>query len=106
MAITQLSAFLENTPGTLSRAVSAISDAGGISLLLHGGVELHRGQTVGDVLGVGGLFFDLGEVDHFASVLWTLYVAGILSRVLLEKGRERMLYIPRVVILITPGQTG
>ena len=28
MAITQLSAFLENTPGTLSRAVSAISDAG------------------------------------------------------------------------------
>ena len=28
MAITQLSAFLENTPGTLYKAVSAISDAG------------------------------------------------------------------------------
>ena len=28
MAITQLSAFLENTPGTLYQAVSAISDAG------------------------------------------------------------------------------
>ncbi len=28
MAITQLSAFLANTPGTLSQAVSAISDAG------------------------------------------------------------------------------
>ena len=28
MAITQLSAFLENTPGTLSQAVTAISDAG------------------------------------------------------------------------------
>ena len=28
MAITQLSAFLENTPGTLCKAVSAISEAG------------------------------------------------------------------------------
>ena len=28
MAITQLSAFLENTPGTLCQAVTAISDAG------------------------------------------------------------------------------
>ena len=28
MAITQLSAFLENRPGTLYEAVSAISDAG------------------------------------------------------------------------------
>ena len=28
MAITQLSAFLENRPGTLYQAVSAISDAG------------------------------------------------------------------------------
>ena len=28
MAITQMSAFLENTPGTLYQAVSAISDAG------------------------------------------------------------------------------
>ena len=34
MAITQLSAFLENTPGTLYKAVSAISDAG-VNLRVH-----------------------------------------------------------------------
>ena len=59
MAITQLSAFLENTPGTLSRAVSAISDAG---------VNL-RALTVADTRDFGILRVIVSDIEKTKEVL-------------------------------------
>ena len=59
MAITQLSAFLENTPGTLSRAVSAISDAG---------VNL-RALTVADTRDFGILRVIVSDIEKTKAVL-------------------------------------
>ena len=59
MAITQLSAFLENTPGTLSRAVRAISDAG-INL---------RALTVADTRDFGILRVIVSDIEKTKEVL-------------------------------------
>ena len=59
MAITQLSAFLENTPGTLYQAVSAISDAG-INL---------RALSVADTRDFGILRMIVSDVSRTKEVL-------------------------------------
>ena len=59
MAITQLSAFLENTPGTLYKAVCAISDAG---------VNL-RALSVADTRDFGILRIIVSDVDKTKEVL-------------------------------------
>ena len=59
MAITQLSAFLENTPGTLYKAVSAISDAG---------VNL-RALSVADTKDFGILRVIVSDIEKTKEVL-------------------------------------
>ena len=59
MAITQLSAFLENTPGTLYRAVSTISDAG---------VNI-RALSVADTKDFGILRMIVSDIDKTKAVL-------------------------------------
>ena len=59
MAITQLSAFLENTPGTLYKAVSTISDAG-INI---------RALSVADTRDFGILRMIVSDVEKTKEVL-------------------------------------
>ena len=59
MAITQLSAFLENTPGTLYKAVCAISDAG---------VNL-RALSVADTRDFGILRVIVSDIDKTVEAL-------------------------------------
>ena len=59
MAITQLSAFLANTPGTLSQAVSAISEAG-INL---------RALSVADTTDFGVLRVIVSDIEKAKDVL-------------------------------------
>ncbi|HAB94841.1 MAG TPA: hypothetical protein DCF49_08845 [Lachnospiraceae bacterium] len=59
MAITQLSAFLENTPGTLYQAVAAISDAG---------VNI-RALSVADTKDFGILRMIVSDIDKTKEVL-------------------------------------
>jgi len=59
MAITQLSAFLENTPGTLYKAVSALSDAG---------VNL-RALSVADTKDFGILRVIVSDIEKTKEVL-------------------------------------
>ena len=59
MAITQLSAFLENRPGTLYQAVSAVSDAG---------VNI-RALSVADTRDFGILRLIVSDVDKTKEVL-------------------------------------
>ncbi len=59
MAITQLSAFLENTPGTLYKAVSAMSDAG---------VNL-RALSVADTKDFGILRVIVSDIEKTKEVL-------------------------------------
>ncbi len=59
MAITQLSAFLENTPGTLYKAVSAISDAG---------VNM-RALSVADTRDFGILRIIVSDIEKTKAVL-------------------------------------
>ena len=59
MAITQLSAFLENTPGTLYKAVCAISDAG---------VNL-RALSVADTRDFGILRVIVSDIDKTVAAL-------------------------------------
>ena len=62
MAITQLSAFLENTPGTLYQAVSAISDAG---------VNI-RALSVADTRDFGILRLIVSDVEKTREAPWSL----------------------------------
>ena len=66
MAITQLSAFLENTPGTLYQAVSAISDAG-INL---------RALSVADTKDFGILRVIVSDIEKTKEVLSDYTVAA------------------------------
>ena len=66
MAITQLSAFLENTPGTLYQAVSAISDAG-INL---------RALSVADTRDFGILRIIVSDIEKTKEVLSDYTVAA------------------------------
>lgn len=66
MAITQLSAFLENTPGTLYQAVSAISDAG---------VNI-RALSVADTKDFGILRMIVSDIEKTREVLSDNLVAA------------------------------